>query len=65
VADFGARLSGGKASELAGLSNALSAREGLPILPLDRQTFLNVQVCARAARAAGSEPHVRPATSGR
>jgi hypothetical protein len=52
VADFGARLSGGgKASELAGLSNALSAREGLPILPLDRQTFLNVQVRGAPRRA--------------
>jgi hypothetical protein len=48
VCDLGARLTAGKQSELAGLGNALSAREGLPTLPLDRQAFLNVQFVVNA-----------------
>ena len=41
-------MSAGKHSELSGLGNALSAREGLPTLPLDRQAFLNVQFVVNA-----------------
>ncbi len=48
MADLGARLSGGKGGELAALGNALSAREGLPVLPLERQAFLNAQFVVNA-----------------
>jgi hypothetical protein len=48
VADLGARLCAGKGGELAALGNALAAREGLPILPLERATFLQVQFVVNA-----------------
>lgn len=49
VSDLGARLAAGKQGDLASLWHPLSAREGLPILPLDKATFLNTQ--ARVSRA--------------
>jgi hypothetical protein len=43
-ADLWVRLSGGKKAELGLLANGLSARRGIPLLPLSRSTFLTVQV---------------------
>jgi hypothetical protein len=45
-ADLWARLSSGKKAELGQLANGLSARKGIPLLPLSRSTFLTVQVRA-------------------
>jgi hypothetical protein len=53
VADLGARLAAGKQGDLCALSNPLSSRDGLPILPLDRPTFLNVQFCVNSLTLSG------------
>ena len=59
VADLGARLAAGKQGDLCALSNPLSARDGLPILPLDRPTFLNVQFCVNSLTLSGGGSLVR------
>ena len=48
VSELGSRLAAGKLGDLAAHANALSSREGLPILPLDRAAFLNVQFAVNA-----------------
>jgi len=55
ILDLGTRLSAGKQGDVAAHTHALSARDGLPILPLDRQAFLNVQ-----ARSDTSQPRWQP-----
>lgn len=45
ILDLGSRLEAGKQGDLGSLTHPLSARGGLPILPLDKATFLNTQVC--------------------
>jgi len=48
VADLGGRLAAGKLGDLPAQANALSSREGLPLLPLDRPIFLSAQACCAA-----------------
>ena len=59
VADLGARLAAGKLGDLFALSSPLSSRDGLPILPLDRPTFLNAQFCVNSLTLSGGGSSVQ------